>query len=111
MPEDLQKLIEQMEFAKELAKDVRDNTESHSSFARIKELTKELKAEREKLNNDPDVGQAKEELATARERVKLLREILVAKMREEGKDRVSSGGKEAVLTSTIKIGKPGAKAD
>ncbi len=107
LSKDLEKILEQQEIIKEMRADLRDIVASHPLHQEVEEGKKDLKKKRDELNADPEIDRMKEEIANANDRLKLLKEILVARMQEVEETKVSSRGKEAVVVNNVKIQKAG----
>lgn len=106
---DLEKLLDAAETVKELNRDLKELVDSHKASGELKEIKNNMKGELEKkkkeLDDDPDISMIREELATAKERYTLLKEILVAKMIENEESEVSAKGKKAMMVKNLKIEK------
>lgn len=104
---DLEKILEQQDIIKEMRADLKDMQQSHPLFQEIEDKKKELKKLRDELAADDEIMRMKDEVANANDRLKLLKEILVARMQETEEVKVSSKGKEAVVVNNVKIQKAG----
>lgn len=107
LSKDLEKILEQQEIIKEMRADVRDMIQSHPLYQEVEDGKKELKKKRDELNADPEIDRMKDEIANANDRLKLLKEILVARMQETEEPKVSVRGKEAIVINNVKIQKAG----
>jgi DNA-binding transcriptional regulator GbsR (MarR family) len=105
LSQDLEKILEQAEIIKELRLDVKEMREAHPNFKKIEELNKEVKKLRDELNSDEEIERMKDEIANASDRLKLLKEILVARMQESEETKVTARGREAIVIPNMKIQK------
>ena len=102
---DLEKILEQQDIIKEMRADVKEMKESHENFAKIEEINKEVKILRNEMMADEEIDRMKDEIANANDRLKLLQEILVARMEESEETKVTAKGKQAVILPKMKIEK------
>jgi len=101
----LKEYLEQIDVVRTLNADVRDINQSNELYPEIEKLSKELKVLKNKLDNVEEVAQTKEKRDGARERLGLLKDMLLAEMTETGETEVSFEGKKAKLISTMKVEK------
>jgi hypothetical protein len=99
----LKQYLDQAEIVKTLNKDVKDVTDTNPLFPEIQKATKQLQELKAKLNNVPEVAAAKEKRDTERERLGLLKDILMAQMTEAKKTEVEMDGKKVMMIPTMKI--------
>lgn len=97
--------LEQAEVVKTLNADLKDATQSHERYEELEQLSKEVKRIRDEIANVTEVALIKEKRDGAKERLGLLKEILLAEMAEAGQSEVEFEGKKAKIISTMKIGK------
>lgn len=101
----LEKIINQTEFISEMNKDLKEAREAHPKFEELHELKKEVKKTRDEIEADEAVAELKDQLSTAKERLTLLKEILIAQMQEEEVEKVTAKNKQAVVVKSMKIKK------
>jgi hypothetical protein len=105
LEKELEKVLDQMEQIKELNADLKDLRENHPNQTSIMEVKDELKRLKNEVEADPAIEELKDTISTARERLTLLKEILVAKMMESEVEEVVVKGKKAVKINQIKLSK------
>lgn len=101
--EKFKEYLEQAEVVKTVNRDLRDAMRTHELYPEIEKLAKELKQLREKLTSVTEIALIKEKRDGARERLGLLKDILIAEMNESGENEVKLEGKKAKLVATMKI--------
>jgi len=101
----LKEYLDQAEVVKTLNGDLRDLTQAAEEYPEIEKINKELKNLRSKLAQATEVAATKEKRDSAKERLGLLKDILLAEMTEAGETEVSWEGKKAKLFSAMRLEK------
>jgi DNA-binding transcriptional regulator GbsR (MarR family) len=97
--------LDQAEVVKTLNADLRDASKSHDLNPEIEQMQKELKQIKEKLAAVTEIALIKEKRDGARERLNLLKDILMAEMSQAGEQEVTLNGKKAKIVPTMKLEK------
>lgn len=103
--EKFKEYLEQSEIVKTLNRDLREITQEHELYPEIEKFAKELKQLREKLSTVTEIALIKEKRDDARERLGLLKDILMAELNESGETEVTVEGKKAKIVPSMKIEK------
>lgn len=101
----LKEYLDQAEVVKTLNADLKDAQQSHESYAEIEQLSKQLKDLKGKLDNTTEVALIKEKRDAAKERLGLIKEILLTEMSEAGETEVEFNGRKAKIISAMKFEK------
>lgn len=105
LEEKFKEYLEQAEIVKTLNADLRDATQSHEIYPELEKIMKEVKQLRDKLANVTEIALIKEKRDGAKERLGLLKDILLAEMNEAGKTEVKVEGKKAKIVASMKFEK------
>jgi hypothetical protein len=99
----LQQYLDQAEIVKGLNQELKEKTQEQEIYPAVQQKMKELKDMKSKLNESPEVMRAKEARDVEKERMNLLREMLIAQMTQTNQPEVTSNGKKAIMIPTMKI--------
>lgn len=105
LQEKFQEYLEQAEVVKTLNADLKDATQTHEIYPELEKILKEAKQLKEKLANVTEVALIKEKCDGAKERLGLLKDILLAEMNEAGQTEVKYNGKTAKIVPSMKFEK------
>ncbi len=101
----LKEYLEQKDIVKTLNSDYREIKKEHELNDQIEKLSKELKKLRDQVKNTTEVSLIKDKKDAAKERLDLLKDILIAEMNENNQSEVVVDGQKARLIARVKFEK------
>jgi protein subunit release factor A len=87
---------------KTLSDDLKDLTQNHENFEEAEKMKKELKILRDKINDNEDIRLIKEKVATIKERMELIKEIIKNELMETEEKEVKREGRKLKLVEVLK---------
>ncbi len=105
MEEKLKEYFEVKGQIKTIREDLKDMIDNHPATEVIEKLKKELKEKRETINDEEDISLIKEKIKGLKERSDLLKEIIMAEMKELGETKVTYDKNEFIITENLKVKK------
>jgi hypothetical protein len=104
LTEKFREYLDQKAVIKTVGEDLKDARMCHDLWASYETTKKEAGNIKAKIDNSVEVSLIKEKYEAARERGRLLLEILMAEMQENGDTEVEYQGKKAVIVPKLKVG-------
>lgn len=101
--EKLDEYFELKDSIKTFRADLKDMIDQHELAESIEEMKKELKELQDKRNDDESIKQVSDKIKTMKERQDLLKEIVLAEMKESGQTKFEYNGQEILIMENLKF--------
>lgn len=98
----VEEYFRQKDVARTLRNDLKDLQLQFPETEELSKLLKRVKEIREKINDDDSIKALKEKLATTKERMDLLKELIRIELLEKAQDEVKRNGRKLKLVNNIK---------
>lgn len=101
-----QKIAEYFELKgtiKTLREDVKELVDEHELTEQVDELKKQLKELRDDIKEDENIVIITEKIKGLKERQDLIKEIIMAEMKESGEEKIVYEGNEIVIAESLKF--------
>lgn len=98
----VEQYFELKELAKTLRQDIKDMKEQHDDWEELQELKKQVKDINENIKGMEDIRIVDEKLKGVKEKMGLIKEIIMTELIETGAEEVKKDGRKLKLVQTIK---------
>jgi len=90
----VEEYLKTKEAIKTFREDLKELKEEHENFDEAEELAKQLKILRQNINNDENVRIISDKIATLKERLDLLKEIIKVQLKESEQKEIKRDGRK-----------------
>ncbi len=98
----VEEYLKTKEAIKTFREDLKELKEEHENFDEAEELAKQLKILRQNINNDENVRIISDKIATLKERLDLLKEIIKVQLKESEQKEIKRDGRKFKLVEILK---------